>query len=143
MPTDSISTLKVGDELVPLTWHTGPANWNRYAAVNDEFIGIHMDDSIAQRAGFAGAIGMGNLQYSYMHIALRQWFGLDATIEGVDIRFKQPNLKDQVLTVAGTLTELTPDGAHLLVTIELSVTADNGASLSSGGAAVRVAVDGS
>src|SRR5262245_45284534 len=98
MTTASISTLKVGDELAPLTWHTGPANWNRYAAVNDEFIGIHMDDSIAQRAGFAGAIGMGNLQYSYMHVALRQWFGLDATIEGVDIRFKQPNLKDQVLT---------------------------------------------
>src|SRR5678815_1706785 len=93
-----VTTPSVGDNLPPMSWESGPANWNRFAAVNEEFIGIHMDDAVAQRAGFATAIGMGNLQYSYMHIALRNWFGLDGIIEKVDIRFKQPNVKGQIVT---------------------------------------------
>ena len=137
------TTLVAGDDLTPLSWHSGPANWTRFAAVNDEFVGIHIDDSIAQRAGFPGAIGMGNLQYSYMHIALREWFGADSVIEKVDIRFKQPNLKDQTLTIAGRVTGVSPDGGGIRVELDLSVTADDGATTSAGAAVVRVAVGGS
>ena len=131
----------VGDELTPMSWETGPANWNRFAAVNDEFVGIHMDDAIAQRAGFATAIGMGNLLYSYMHIALREWFGLDAIIENVDIRFKQPNVKGQTVNVEGRVTAVDNGGAHTRVDLDLAVNADDGSQLSTGAAVVRIGVD--
>jgi acyl dehydratase len=136
-----VPTLAVGDELTPMSWETGPANWNRFAAVNDEFIGIHMDDAIAQRAGFATAIGMGNLQYSYMHIALRDWFGLDSIIDRVDIRFKQPNVKGQTVRVEGRVTAIDSLGAYTRVGLDLAVNADDGAQLSTGAAVVRIHVD--
>ena len=135
-----IAVPMVGDALAPMSWETGPANWNRFAAVNDEFIGIHMDDAIAQRAGFATAIGMGNLQYSYMHIALREWFGLDSVIEKVDIRFKQPNVKGQTVTVEGRVTAVETEGPQTRVDVDLAVNADDGSQLSSGGAVVSIAI---
>jgi acyl dehydratase len=143
MTTNSRKVAKpaVGDELTPMSWETGPANWNRFAAVNDEFIGIHMDDAIAQRAGFATAIGMGNLQYSYMHIALREWFGLDAIIDSVDIRFKQPNIKGQTISVEGRVTAVDNVGTQTRVGLDLTVNADDGSQLSTGAGFVRIGVD--
>ena len=46
---------------------TGLGNWNRYAAVNDEFIDIHMDRDAAKAAGLPDVIGMGNLRIAYLH----------------------------------------------------------------------------
>ena len=60
-------TVTVGTELPPFVRTTGFHNWNRYAAVNDEFVPIHMDDEAGRAQGFAGAFGMGNLMWSYLH----------------------------------------------------------------------------
>ena len=39
--------------------------WNRYAAVNDKFVYIHMDDEAGGSAlNEQGAFGMGNLRYA-------------------------------------------------------------------------------
>ena len=38
----------VGQELAPFVREAGFPAWNRYAAVNDEFIPIHMDDAAGQ-----------------------------------------------------------------------------------------------
>src|SRR5881398_3196658 len=37
-------TVTIGTELPVFVRTTGFHNWNRYAAVNDEFVPIHMDD---------------------------------------------------------------------------------------------------
>ncbi len=70
--TQATSELTVGTEIPVFQRATGLQNWNRYAAVNDEFVDIHMDDEAGRAAGFPTAFGMGNLQWSYLHSMLRQ-----------------------------------------------------------------------
>ena len=67
--------IAVGDELPTFQRTTGFHHWNRYAAVNDEFVPIHMDDEAGRAAGYESAFGMGNLQWAYLHDLLRQWMG--------------------------------------------------------------------
>ena len=60
--------VKVGDEIPAWAKQTDFMHWNRYAAVNDEFVYIHMDDESGRNAGNAqGAFGMGNLRWAYLH----------------------------------------------------------------------------
>ena len=57
--------VNVGDEMPPWSRKTGFMNWNRYAAVNDEFVPFHMDDEAGRAAkNEQGAFGMGNLRYA-------------------------------------------------------------------------------
>ncbi|MDT5044464.1 MAG: hypothetical protein QOG75_317, partial [Mycobacterium sp.] len=44
-------------------------HWNRYAAVNDEFIDVHMSVEAARAAGQPDIFGMGNLRVGYQHAA--------------------------------------------------------------------------
>ena len=54
-----------GDKLPAWSRRTSFAEWNRYAAVNEEFVPFHMDDEAGRRAGNEqGAFGMGNLRYA-------------------------------------------------------------------------------
>lgn len=102
----SAGTLQVspGDELPPFTRETGFANWNRYAAVNDEFIPIHMDDEAGREAGQPTAIGMGNLQWSYLHNLLRDWLGGNGRITRVTGQFRGPNTRGMTVTARGVVT---------------------------------------
>lgn len=50
---------------------TDLANWNRYAAVNDKFVPMHMDDAAARAVGYPNAFGVGNLQWAYRRNMLR------------------------------------------------------------------------
>ena len=89
--------LSVGEQIPPFVRTTGFAQWNRYAAVNDEFVPIHMDDAAGREAGYPSAIGMGNLQWAFLHNVLREWMGDDGRIEQVACQFRSPNLKDQTV----------------------------------------------
>lgn len=101
-------TIKVGDELPVFQRRTGLAEWNRYAAVNDEFVPIHMDDDAGRAAGFPGALGMGNLQLAYLHNVVRDWLGSRGRILTLSCRFNAPNLKDTTIRASGRVTALTP-----------------------------------
>lgn len=85
--------LTPGAELPAIVRKTGFAHWNRFAAVNDEFVPIHMDDAAGREAGFPSAIGMGNLIWSYFHGLLRDWMGPDGRIETIGVRYWEPNLR--------------------------------------------------
>ena len=64
------------DQEVPeFSRETDLMNWNRFAAVNDEFLYIHMDDGAAQKANQPGVFGMGNVRWAYMHNMLGRWIG--------------------------------------------------------------------
>jgi acyl dehydratase len=112
-------SVKVGDELPQFNRKTGFAIWNRYAAVNDEFVPIHMDDAAGHAAGLPGAIGMGNLQFSYLHNVVRNWMGESGRIVSMSCQFRAPNLRDQVVSACGRVTEVGPTDDGLAVTLEV------------------------
>jgi len=115
--------IAVGTELGPKTIETGFHNWNRYAAVNFEFVPIHMDDAAGQEAGMPGAFGMGNLQTSILHNLAREWAGEKGRIKKFNIQWRKPNTKGPV-TASGKVTAITPgENGETLVEIE-AVTVD-------------------
>jgi acyl dehydratase len=106
----------------PYVRTTGLANWNRYAAVNDEFIDIHMDDEAARAVGMPGVFGMGNLRIAYLHNLLADWLGDGGDIVDFRCEFRGLNMKGDVLTCTATATgEHEVDGLRT-TTLDLSVT---------------------
>ncbi|MCU1483023.1 MAG: MaoC domain protein dehydratase [Subtercola sp.] len=78
---------------------SGFAEWNRFAAVNDEFIPLHMGDEAGRVAGYPGAIAMGRLQWSWAHNLLRAWLGTDGRIASVSMQFRRPLLRDAMFDI--------------------------------------------
>ncbi len=126
--------MQVGEQLPPFTRRTDFDNWNRYAAVNDEFLPHCMNDEAARSEGFPRAFGMGNLQWSYVHSLLRAFIGPDGAILRVDLQFRNPNLRSQVLTANGTVTAIAGD----VLSVELWTQEDKGSRLALGTAVVRI-----
>jgi acyl dehydratase len=114
-------TVTVGTELPPLVRTTGFHNWNRYAAVNDEFVPIHMDDDAGRAQGFPGAFGMGNLMWSYLHNMVRDWMGDDGRIVRMGCSFRSPNLRGMTVEARGTVTAVRDEGGERLVDLDLLV----------------------
>ena len=107
--------LAPGTALPPFVRTTGLAHWNRYAAVNDEFIDIHMDDEAARGVGMPGVFGMGNLRISYLHNALVEWLGDRGDIVDFTCQFRGLNLKGDTLRCTATVAgERSEDGLDLV-----------------------------
>ena len=53
--TVNVEDLIEGQEQPRFERRTDFANWNRYAAVNEEFVAIHMDDEAGRAAGLPSA----------------------------------------------------------------------------------------
>lgn len=128
----------VGDELPALTRTPGFAEWNRFAAVNHEFVPIHMDDEEGRRAGYPRAIGMGRLQWSYVHTMLRRWLGGTGRILTVSLEFRRPSLRDEPLAVRGRVRAVRDEGERRLVDLEVWVEDADGAVLAPGRATVEL-----
>jgi acyl dehydratase len=126
------------DDIPPFERTTGFHNWNRYAAVNDEFVDIHMDNEAGTAAGFDGAFGMGNLQWAYLHNVLREWVGEDGRIVRVACKFRRPNLKDTVVTARGTITGRRPSDGETLVDVDVWTEDAGGAKIAVGHATVAL-----
>jgi acyl dehydratase len=114
-------TVTVGAELPPFVRTTDFHNWNRYAAVNDEFVPIHMDDEAGRAQGFAGAFGMGNLMWAYLHDLLRNWIGDDGRIVSMSCSFRAPNNRGMTVEARGTVTAVREEGGETLVDLDLAV----------------------
>jgi acyl dehydratase len=128
--------LSVGDEIPPFRRKTGLENWNRFAAVNYEFVGIHMDDEAGKAAGMPSAFGMGNLQLSYLHSMLRGWLGDGGTIHSVSCQFRSPNLKGQTVIARGVITAVRSEGGKRIVDLEILTEDETGTKLCPGHATV-------
>jgi len=122
-------TVAVGQEIPPFSRQTGFAVWNRYAAVNDEFVPIHMDDEAGRAAGYPSAFGMGNLQWAYLHNALRGWMGEDGRIVSLSCQFRGADTKGTTLTVRGTVTAVRDEDGTRYVDLELRVQNQEGRTL--------------
>jgi acyl dehydratase len=130
--------IKVGDELPVFQRATGFHHWNRFAAVNDEFVPIHMDDEAGQAAGYPSAFGMGNLQWAYLHNLLRQWLGDDGRILNMSCQFRSANTKGQVVTAHGTVTGVRDEDGQRIVELDVWTEEQNGTKLAPGQATVAI-----
>jgi acyl dehydratase len=137
-PTLSVEGLSVGDEIPSFERATGFANWNRYAAVNDEFVPIHMDDGAGRDAGYPSAIGMGNLQWAFLHNVLREWMGDEGRIEQIACQFRSPNVKDQTVTARGRIETIRPQSDRVLVDLTVWTDVPGGDQLAPGTATVSL-----
>ena len=125
--TDALThnDLRVGDELPVFERDVGFANWNRFAAVNDEFVPIHMDDNAGRAAGYDGAFGMGNLHVAYIHCVLRTWLGVNGRVTILNVQFRAPSLRGPVNRARGVVARIDTTGTEPI--IELDVWVEDGA----------------
>ncbi len=128
--------VQVGDELPLFERTTGFEAWNRYAAVNDEFVPMHMDDEAGRSAGYPTAFGMGNLLFAYLHNLVRQWVGDDGEILEMACQFRSPNLKGQVVAARGRVTSVDTDGIRTVVELDIWTEDQHGNRLSPGRAKI-------
>jgi len=133
-----MTTIEVGTEIPPFVRQPGFHHWNRYAAVNDEFVPIHMDDEAGRAAGYPSAFGQGNLQWSYLHNVLRQWLGDDGTIERLSCTFRGANVKDQTVTARGRITAVSEGDGRRIVELDVWTENEAGAPLAPGTARVSI-----
>jgi acyl dehydratase len=118
--------------------HTGPAEWARFAAVNNEFVPIHLDDEAARRAGFSEAIGMGRLQWAYLHNMLRDWLDDRGYIIAVSVQMRAPNAKGATLATNGVVTDVRDMGDETEADLDVSVEDQDGVTLAIGTATVSL-----
>ena len=129
----------VGDELPVWSRETGLLNWNRFAAVNDEFFEVHMDDAAARAAeNPQGAFGMGMMRFSYLHNLLRAWAGEEVDIREVGCRYRAVNQRGDVLGVTGRVTGTRIEGGDHLVDLALDILNQDGESTTPGHAVVAL-----
>jgi acyl dehydratase len=115
------SRIAVGETVPPLVRKTDLAHWNRYAAVNDEFIPIHMDPAAAQAVGQPDVFGMGNLRLAYLHALLDDWLGDAGDISELSVQFRGFNFKHDELAARATVTGREEAGGFRLVHLDLAV----------------------
>ncbi len=127
-----------GQEVPPFVRQTDLMHWNRYAAVNDEFVYLHMDEEAGKKAGMKGVFAMGNLRYGYIHNMLREWMGLTGVIRKVEVQHRAISYKNDVLTCKGKVArKYVKDGEHR-VDLDVWVENQEGANLSPGTATVAL-----
>ena len=129
----------VGESLPAWSRKTDFMNWNRFAAVNDEFVPFHMDDEAGRAArNEQGAFGMGNLRYAYVLNALRDWIGDEAEIREVGCEYRAINQKDDVLTVTGVVTDKRVEAGENRVYLDVNVVDQDGQATCPGHAVVML-----
>ena len=129
--------VQVGDELPAWSRKTDFMHWNRYAAVNDEFVPFHMDDEAGRAAkNEAGAFGMGNLRYAYLANALRDWIGDEAIVREIGCQYRAINQKHDVLTVTGKVVKKGVVDGENQVRLEVNVVNQKGEATCPGHAVV-------
>ncbi|MGK2965532.1 MAG: MaoC/PaaZ C-terminal domain-containing protein [Tepidiformaceae bacterium] len=113
--------VEVGQEIPVFQRKTDFMHWNRYAAINEEFVYVHMDDEAGKAAGQGAAFGMGNLRWAYVLNALRAWIGDEAEIRELGLQFRVINHKDDVLRTYAKVTEKKQENGENLVRLEVNV----------------------
>jgi len=115
------TAIVVGEELTPFVRVTDFAEWNRYAAVNDEFIDVHMSADAARAAGQPDVFGMGNLRIAYAHNVLHDWLDGRGDVAEFGCQFRGLNFRGDELTTWGRVTAVEERGGLPCADVELGV----------------------
>jgi acyl dehydratase len=130
---------EVGQEFEPFVRDSGFPYWNRYAAVNDEFIDIHMDDEAGRAAGYPTAFGMGNLTWAYFHVALHRWLGDESRVVSLSTQFRSAVTRGTRVVVRGTVTAVRVSGAETVLEIDMRAEDASGTRLAPATAVIALA----
>ena len=130
--------VEIGEAIPEWSRKTDLMNWNRFAAVNDEFVYIHMDDEAGREAGYDAAFGMGNLRFAYLHNMLRDWISDRGQIIEVSCQYRLPNMKNDHLVCRGRITKKYVEEGKNLLELELRVDNQQGQNTSPGKAIVSL-----
>jgi len=131
--------VEVGQVLPPFVREAGFEAWNRYAAVNDEFVPIHMDDTAGRAAGYSGAFGMGNLQWAYMHCLLREWLaGTNGRIVTLTCQFRQASEQHHTVSAKGVVAAVREENGERVVELDVWTEIEDGTKLAPGSAMVAI-----
>lgn len=142
MTAPSFDEVRIGEELPALERTTEFAHWNRYAAVNDEFIDVHMERKAAQAAGQPDVFGMGNLRIAYVHNALHTWLAGRGDIAEFGCQFRALNFLGDRLRTRAVVTGKEERGGLELATLEVDVRNQRDESTMPGTATVLFFPDG-
>jgi acyl dehydratase len=117
--------VEIGQSIPAFARETDFMSWNRFAAVNDEFVYVHMDDEAGRTAGQGGAFGMGNLRWAYVLNALRAWIGDEAEIRELALQFRSINHKNDVLRTTAVVAEKRQENGENMVVLDVNVLNQN------------------
>ena len=103
----------VGATLAPHTFTVTRADLRRYAAASGDPNPVHLDDSVAQAAGFDGVIAHGMLTLALAGRALEQWAGGAGRVRDLRAKFTRPVLvpddeQGAVVQVGGVVRSVEP-----------------------------------
>jgi acyl dehydratase len=130
--------LEEGQEIPTFVRQTDIMHWNRYAAINDEFVYIHMDPDYAKSIGQPDVFGMGNLRLAYLHNMLRSWIGEAGDIKRLGCQYRALNFRGDVLTSHGLITRKYVDDGEHLADLDVWVENQKGENTCPGSATVRL-----
>jgi len=125
-----------GFEIPTFERMSGFHGWNRFAAVNEEFVPMHMDDEAGRAAGNPSAFGMGNLLLAYVHAALRQWIGDNGRIVTVAIQYRAPSFRGLRTIVGGTVVAVREEDGETAADLEIWAKTEEGTLMAPGTATV-------
>ena len=131
-----MDTVQPGFEIPTFERTSGFHAWNRFAAVNEEFVPMHMDDEGGRAAGSSSAFGMGNLLLAYVHAALRQWVGDNGRIVSVAIQYRAPNFRGLRTIVGGTVVAVHEENGETMAHLEIWTKTEEGTLMAPGTATV-------
>ena len=117
--------IEIGQEVPAFERETDFMNWNRYAAVNEEFVYVHMDDEAGKAAGQGEAFGMGNLRWAFILNALREWAGDEAEIRDLSLQFRAINHKHDQLRTSAIVTDKKQENGENLIMLDVNVLNQN------------------
>ena len=127
-----------GQEIPPFQRTTDLMHWNRFAAVNDEFVYVHMDEAFAKARGEKDVLAMGHLRFSYLHNMLRAWIGDYGSIRRVACQYRGSQYKGDTITCRGKVVRKYSEGTEYLVDLEVWVENQNREIISPGEATVAL-----
>jgi acyl dehydratase len=135
-PLAVFDDLEEGDNLPLFQRYTDLMNFNRFAAVNDEYVYHHMDVDIANTRGQKDVDGMGLLQFSYLHNLLRQWIGEAGDITRASVQYRANNGRGDIVSCRGRVVRKYKQGDLNFVDVDLWTENQRAETLSPGSATV-------
>ena len=138
MTSPALSSVKVGDELTPLSRTVLQTQIDAYAEASGDHNPIHVDAEFALSVGLPGAIAHGLLEMGILAEALTRWAGGTDLLQSLQVRFSKPLVAGDTITCTGIVTAV--DEAEGVATIEVEATSGRGERvLTNGRAVIRLA----
>jgi len=106
MSVPAVSSLRVGDEVTPLTRTVNQDQINAYAEASGDFNPIHVDADFARSVGLPGAIAHGLLSLGIVADALSRWAGSSEALRSLECRFSKPLVAGDSITVTGRVVDV-------------------------------------